>query len=98
MTLALPLTLENVKTVAQLNQYFDALLDFDNDDLLFASSYLRGFIVVASVAFGDDEQPLSANLYKIVSEQVTAASDELNDADKQLVTEFWRQLQPTFIA
>jgi hypothetical protein len=97
MTLALPLTLENVKTVGQLNHYFDQLLDFDNDDLLFASSYLRGFINVASVAFGDEHQQLRTDLYEIVSQQVTAASDELNDVDKQIVNDFWLQLQSTFI-
>ena len=97
MTLALPLTLENVKTVGQLNHYFDQLLDFENDDLLFASSYLRGFINVASVTFGDEHQQLSIDLYKTVSEQVTAASDELNDIDKQFVNDFWLLLQPAFI-
>ncbi|QBY05213.1 hypothetical protein E2K93_12850 [Thalassotalea sp. HSM 43] len=88
--------LENVNTLEQLSQYFDSIVELENDDLLFASSYLRGFIEVAAVDFGDDEQPLSERLAQKVSEQLQIARSELNPNDQQIVSHFWQTLQPAF--
>ncbi|MDG2393236.1 MAG: YfcL family protein [Thalassotalea sp.] len=90
------MNLENVKTVADLCQYFDSLIDSDDDDLLFASSYVRGFLVVAAVEFGDEQQTLSNELYSLVSSQLNDARSELTPRDKVIVDNFWASLVNVF--
>ncbi|WP_371188812.1 YfcL family protein [Thalassotalea maritima] len=90
------MNLSQVTHLEHLAQYFDSLIELDNDDVLFASSYLRGFIEVAAVQFGDDSQPLTAQLAHLVSEQLTAASHELNESDRLIVDDFWLQLKGAF--
>jgi hypothetical protein len=84
-------------TLDDLYQYFDQLLDQENDDLLFASSYLRGFIPVEAVAFGDDQQKLSAALATKISEKLTQARTELSPQDRTLVTNLWIELSSNFV-
>ncbi|TRX57282.1 YfcL family protein [Thalassomonas sp. M1454] len=90
------MNLENVKTVADLCQYFDSLIDHDDDDLLFASSYVRGFLVVAAVEFGDEQQALTNELYDLVTSQLDAARSELTPRDKVIVDNFWSSLKTSF--
>ncbi|WP_160173522.1 YfcL family protein [Thalassotalea sp. ND16A] len=91
-----PEHLQTINSLALLCQYFDSIIDLDNDDLLFASSYLRGFIEVAAVEFGDDQQLLCRDLAAIISQQLAAASAELNVEDKTHVDEFWQSISPLF--
>ncbi|WNC67455.1 YfcL family protein [Thalassotalea nanhaiensis] len=87
---------ENVENLEQLFCYFDGLIELDCDDQLFASSYLRGFLEVAAVEFGHQQQPLSTNLYSYVDKQILAAQDELSAPDQAIVVEFWRAIKPMF--
>ena len=88
--------LENVINLKQLFVYFDELIDFDCDDQLFASSYLRGFLEVAAVNFGDLQQPLMMDLYHHVDAQILAAQNELSEQDKHIVITFWQSIKPSF--
>ncbi|QDP01854.1 YfcL family protein [Thalassotalea sp. PS06] len=88
--------LDNVKTLEQLCDYFDGLIELDDADLLFASSYVRGFIMIAAAAFGGDEQVLSAELADQVSNDLHNARTELTPQDKVIVENFWQQIQPCF--
>ncbi|MDN3653907.1 YfcL family protein [Thalassotalea ponticola] len=90
------IAITDIKTLAQLDQYFDHIVDLDNDDALFASSYLRGFIEVEAVEFGDEQQPLTQRLADKVSAQLERAKDELSSADQRIVEQFWQTLQPAF--
>jgi len=81
------------KKLIDLYTYFDSLFDEDdNQDLLFASSYVRGFIAVAAVDFGDDEQVLSTALYQQVAEKIQQARTELSPQDRKIVNDFYQQL------
>jgi len=85
--------------LASLYQYFDDMVDADADsDTLFASSYIRGFISLAACAYGDEQQILSAQLAKDVSEQLHQARTELSPQDRQLVQNYWQELQGHFAA
>ena len=87
----------NFTNVAGLYQYFDELVDQDADaDILFASSYLRGFIALAASEFGGESQWLTAELAKNISEKIYQARSELNPADRALVNEYWQQLTAKF--
>ncbi len=88
---------EQVQTLANICEYFDKLIVYDDDDLLFASSYIRGFLVVAAVPFGDEQQRLSQSLYTVVSKELAAAKTELSPQDKAIVDNFWQQIKPAFI-
>lgn len=88
--------IKKITTLEQLCQYFDQVIDLENDDLLFASSYLRGFIEVAAVKFGDDSQLLSTELAQVISLQLADAKHELNDLDSNLVENFWLSILPLF--
>jgi hypothetical protein len=83
-------------TLTELYQYFDDLLAQDDDELLFVSSYLRGFISLSAVPFGDEQQKLSSALVAAVSERLQAAKTELAPNDRQLVQTYWQQLQANF--
>ncbi|MBO9491726.1 YfcL family protein [Endozoicomonas sp. G2_1] len=81
----------------QLYQYFDDLVSRDADsDTLFASSYLRGFIALAASQFGDEQQTLGAELVEDVSEKLAQARTELTPQDREIVQQFWQQLQTYF--
>ncbi|PCI60686.1 MAG: hypothetical protein COB35_08360 [Gammaproteobacteria bacterium] len=84
------------KILTDLYQYFDSILEQDDADILFASSYIRGFIAVEAVAFGDDEQVLSVELYQQVSDKMSAAKAELTPQDITIVVNFWQQLKDYF--
>lgn len=77
-------------------QYFDELISLDNDDVLFASSYVRGFLSVAAVEFGDDEQSLCRELYQQVSIELEQAKSELSNLDHEIVNTFWYSLESVF--
>jgi len=85
-----------VKTLTDLYHYFDCLLSQDDADILFASSYIRGFIAVEAVTFGDDGQVLSAELYQQVSDKMNAAKTELTPQDRLIVVDFWQSLRDYF--
>jgi YfcL protein len=87
------------KTLTDLYDYFDHLFDQDTSaDTLFASSYVRGFIAVAAVDFGDDSQVLSLSLYQMVSDNIQQAKTELSPQDSAIVAKFWQQLFSFFSA
>ncbi|OUS25423.1 hypothetical protein A9Q98_12650 [Thalassotalea sp. 42_200_T64] len=88
--------IQGIDSLALLCKYFDSILELDNDDLLFASSYLRGFIEVAAVDFGDDQQLLCQNLAALISQQLVDASAELTVDDKTHVDDFWQSISPLF--
>ena len=85
------------KSLTDLYHYFDSLLAQNNDDLIFASSYVRGFVAVEAVAFGDDEQVLSLALYQQLCEKIQLAESELTLADQALVKDFLQQIKLFFI-
>ena len=85
------------KTLTNLYQYFDNLFEEDaSADTLFASSYVRGFIAVEAVKFGNDEQILTAQLYQQVSDKISAAKTELSPQDRVFVDNFYQQLVSFF--
>ncbi len=85
------------KTLTDLYHYFDSLFDQEvSQDTLFASSYVRGFIAVEAVNFGDDNQPLTQQLYQQVLAKITAAKSELSQQDQTIVTNFYDLLQSEF--
>jgi hypothetical protein len=83
--------------LSDLYHYFDQLAEQDTDsDILFASSYLRGFIALESSHFGDESQPLSLQLFESVSAEVSQAKTELSPQDYALVNNYWLTLQESF--
>ena len=83
--------------LVSLYQYFDDMVASDaNSDSLFASSYIRGFISLAACTYGDEQQVLSGQLAQDVSEQLHQARAELAPQDRQLVNNYWLQLQMHF--
>lgn len=88
--------LDNIKNLQQLCDYFDGLIDQEDADILFASSYVRGFILIAANDYGEDEQALTPELFAKVSVQLQQAKSELTPQDKVIVDNFWQALQPCF--
>lgn len=89
--------MNNIKTLTNLYQYFDQLVENDVDaDTLFASSYIRGFIAVEAVNFGDDNQILSSKLYHSITDKMHQAKTELTPQDGAIVGNFWLSLQANF--
>ncbi|TKB45083.1 YfcL family protein [Thalassotalea mangrovi] len=88
--------MNNINNLEQLCDYFDGLIEHDDADLLFASSYVRGFILIAANDASDEEQPLTAELADRVSAELHAARSELTPQDKVIVDNFWQQIQPCF--
>jgi hypothetical protein len=85
------------KTLTDLYTFFDSLFEQDtSQDILFASSYVRGFIAVEAVTFGGDEQRLSPQLYQQVTAKIIAAKNELSPQDHVIVANFWQQLGEYF--
>ena len=86
------------ENLSSLYQYFDQLAEEDADaDVLFASSYIRGFISLSASEFGDEQQSLSPQLAEDVSEKMDKARTELSPQDKQLVQNYWHELSKSFI-
>ncbi|NMP31247.1 YfcL family protein [Thalassotalea sp. M1531] len=87
----------NFENLTALYHYFDQLADHEeDDDLLFASSYIRGFIALSASELGNESQPLSAQLAGNVSEQLASSKHELTPQDQVLVNNYWQQLLPSF--
>ncbi|MDO6445611.1 YfcL family protein [Colwellia sp. 1_MG-2023] len=87
-----------VKNLEALYQYFDELVAQEADsDTLFASSYIRGFIALVAVQFGDEKQKISAELCDCVSEQLSKAKTELTPQDNAIVNNYWLSLQKTLL-
>jgi len=86
--------LKRIITLSDLYQYLDSLFEQDVDsNTLFASSYLRGFISLSAMNFGDEEQLISTSLIDIISENLTNAKTELSPQDNVIVQNFWLVLQ-----
>ncbi|MGJ8691167.1 MAG: YfcL family protein [Thalassotalea sp.] len=84
-------------TVSQLYAHFDQLVDQDADaDILFASSYLRGFIAISACEFGDESQGLTQVLADDISAKLYDARSELTPSDRQLVNQYWQDLTAEF--
>ncbi len=85
------------KKLIDLYQYFDQLVEQSNEqDILFASSYIRGFIALEAVNFGDESQLLTQQLYQIVSDKIKQAKNELTPQDQAIVQNFYTALKPYF--
>ena len=83
----------NQTTLTDLYYYFDQLVEQSNDqDTLFASSYIRGFIAVEAVHFGNDNQILTEQLYQKVLEKIKQAKNELTPQDQAIVQNFYSNL------
>lgn len=85
------------KTLDDIYEYFDSLVEKDDADLMFVSSYLRGFITLASAELNSATDGLSPALVQDIDAKLTKAKSELNPNDRSLVSEFWLQLQQDFI-
>lgn len=89
----------SIQTLSQLYQHFDELcLKENNDDELFASSYIRGFIALAASQFGDETQLLSTDFGNDISVKLTDARSELTPQDQQIISNYWAELKTLFIA
>jgi hypothetical protein len=96
MTLELSMQFENLTA---LYHYLDEQVSQDvSADELFAGSYLRGFISLASSEFGDESQALTQALASNINEKLTAARSELTPQDYQIVQNYWQHLQSAFTA
>jgi hypothetical protein len=96
MTLELSMQFENLTA---LYHYLDEQVSQDvSADELFAGSYLRGFISLASSEFGDESQMLTKVLASNVNEKLMAARTELSPQDRQIVQDYWQHLQSAFTA
>jgi hypothetical protein len=96
MTLELSMKFENLTA---LYHYLDEQVSLDvSADELFAGSYLRGFISLASSEFGDESQTLTQALALSINEKLAAARSELTPQDYQIVQNYWQHLQNAFTA
>jgi len=89
----------SIQNLNQLYQHFDDLcLKENNDDELFASSYIRGFIALSASKFGDETQALSAEFANDISAKLTDSRSELTPQDQQIVSNYWAELKTYFTA
>lgn len=96
MILELKMQFENLTA---LYHYLDEQVAQDvSADELFAGSYLRGFISLAGSEFGDESQALTQALADNISEKLQAARSELSPQDRQIVQDYWQQLNSAFTA
>ncbi|MGB1262885.1 MAG: YfcL family protein [Cognaticolwellia sp.] len=87
------------ENLTALYEYLDQQVSLDiSADELFAGSYLRGFISLAGSEFGDESQALTIKLSESISEKLQAARSELSPQDRQIVQDYWQQLQSAFTA
>ena len=82
-----------MKTIDEIYQAFDQLVESDDADLLFASSYLRGFISLCCAQVDAVTSTLTPALASDIEQQLTAAKNELNPHDQSLVSDFWQQVK-----
>ena len=88
-----------IKNITDLYQYLDDLcLKEDNDDELFASSYIRGFIALTASDFGDESQPLSVELANEIARKMKASRSELSPQDQQIIINYWETLKTYFLS
>jgi hypothetical protein len=86
-----------LENLSALYLYLDNLVTQDvNDDELFASSYIRGFISLASSQYGDESQGLTSMLSNDISEQIKNARTELTPQDREIVKQYWLKLSSFF--
>ncbi len=94
------------KDLTALYHYLDELVSSEysssehspsNEDELFASSYVRGFITLSASQYGDDSQSLTKTLADDISQKILAAKSELTPQDQTIVNNFWLQLQTAFV-
>ncbi|MFT5636185.1 MAG: hypothetical protein ACI89T_001642 [Cognaticolwellia sp.] len=87
------------ENLTALYQFLDEQVEQDvSADELFAGSYLRGFISLGGSEYGDESQPLTQALATNISEKLQAARTELTPQDRQIVQDYWLQLQTAFTA
>lgn len=87
------------KNLTALYQSFDELAEQDADsDILFATSYIRGFISLAACEYGNEDQVLTQKLAEDISEKLHAARTELSPQDKVIVNQYWQELKTAFNA
>ena len=88
---------DTVATLTKLTdfyQYRDELFEQDCDnDTLFASGYLRGFVSLVATSYGDESQTISKELIESVSEKIAQAKTELSPQDYAVVHNFWLNTQ-----
>jgi hypothetical protein len=88
---------KSFENIAAFYLYLDNLFDEDiSDDQLFASSYLRGFISLSVIEFGDESQVLSPALATSIDEKLQAARTELSPQDRKIVHDYWLDLKQAF--
>lgn len=86
------------ENLTALYQYFDELAEQDSDsDILFATSYIRGFISLAASEYGHEDQPLTKALAKNITAKIYEARTELSPQDKQIVNGYWEWLSALFV-
>ncbi|QOL25285.1 YfcL family protein [Thalassotalea sp. LPB0316] len=86
-----------MNTLTDLYQHFDELVFNDADpDTLFASSYIKGFIALEAVNFGDEQQTPSKALAEKVTQALINNKTELTPQDQTIVNNYWLSLQPIF--
>jgi hypothetical protein len=86
-----------LENLSALYLYLDNLVIQDvNDDELFASSYIRGFISLASGQYGDESQALTPMLSNDISEKIKKARTELTPQDREIVKQYWLKLSSFF--
>ncbi|TWX66120.1 YfcL family protein [Colwellia sp. C1TZA3] len=96
MNLELSMQFENLTA---LYHFLDEQVTQDvSGDELFAGSYLRGFISLASSEYGDESQVLTQVLALNISEKLQVARTELTPQDRQIVQDYWQQLETAFTA
>jgi len=88
--------IESCKSVNDLYEYFDNLFDDGDEDTLFASSYIRGFLSLAAAEYGDDEQPLTSTLAADIAQKLKESKSELSPQDQHIVQTFWQDIQAIF--
>ena len=85
------------ENLAALYQYFDNLVSQDVDaDVLFASSYVRGFVSLAASEHGDDNQCLTSELADDIGEKIAAARSELSPQDREIIKLYWADIRNFF--
>jgi len=90
--------IKNLYTITDLYQHLDSLFDQDIDsDTLFASSYLRGLFSSAVSQFPDEQQDISVELIRTVTEKLAKAKTELSPQDNAIVQNFWLLLQQAML-
>jgi hypothetical protein len=83
-----------MNTVSELFNYFDSLVEQDNSDILFASSYVRAFIALAAAEL--DEQKLTLALANKSLALYQQEKAELSSQDQQVVSDFWQTIRGHF--